>query len=168
MLHVAFANPLWMSQVPESISVAAATWVEATELSPKEIDIACKGDVLHSVRDRTSEYQGGVTVLNKIHQNVSICTSAFTDLNILTMSGCFKRNCLHEQLSFASCYRKCMHILKNNKIMVLKLIRVFLLRHFSFMWYPEMMPSLPSFLSVRGVGGLKTLAFVTVFFTRHM
>lgn len=53
MPHVAFASPLWMSQVPESIGVAVATWVEATELSAKEIDIACKGDVLLSVSDRT-------------------------------------------------------------------------------------------------------------------
>lgn len=35
----------WMSQVPESITVAVTTWVEATEWSPKETGIACKGDV---------------------------------------------------------------------------------------------------------------------------
>lgn len=127
MPHVAFARPLWMSQVPETIGVAVATWVEATELSPKEIDIACKGNVLLSVSDRISEQQGGVSFLNKTHQEASVCTSAFTDLNILIMSECFKINCLHEQRSFASCCRKCINILKNNKIMVLKLIRVFLL-----------------------------------------
>lgn len=40
--------------------MAITTWVEATQLSPKEIDIAYKGDVLLSVSDRTSEEQGGV------------------------------------------------------------------------------------------------------------
>lgn len=52
MPRVTFASPQCMSQVPESISVAVATWVEATELSPKETDIACKGDVLLSVTER--------------------------------------------------------------------------------------------------------------------
>lgn len=65
-----------------------------------------------------------------MHQEVSVCTSDLTDLNILTRSGCSKRNCLHEQVPFAIFYRKCMHILKNNKIMFLKLIRVFLFSFF--------------------------------------
>lgn len=68
---------------------------------------------------------------------MSDCTSAFGGLNALITVRCFKRNCLHEHLSFADCCSKCMHILKNNKIMVLKLTRVFLSLYFCFHVVPR-------------------------------